>query len=1081
MTKLTLPQVLSIAYNSDGNKILQYLGEEISLNECTLQSKNPFVIRSAEQIYLITTKRDEPMDGYSFVLLSSRKPTEKDFQTGSLNIIEWLKHPDILETSPKLVLESWSGKFHFIKEQPENGVSGLRAPQLGALHSILAHQHNADDVAIVVMPTGTGKTETMICAMVAASCKKVLVTVPSDSLRTQLSSKFLTFGLLKSLGVVDPAAQNPIVGILSSRMTATDKLEEFISKVNVVVTTMSILTGLNEDQKALMSDTFSHLFVDEAHHSEASTWKNFISRFGKEKVFLFTATPYRNDGKKLGGKFIFNFSLKKAQQQQYYKQINFLPVREYDKSKADKLIADKAVAKLREDRTNGYNHIILARCMTKLRATEVFQYYEQYSDLNPIIVYTGKPGLKNSIQAIKEKKHSIIICVDMLGEGFDLPELKIAAIHDERQSLPITLQFIGRFTRTSYQELGEASFITNMAYPPIKEELEQLYAKDVDWNLLLPMLSEGATQKEIDFKAFLDGFNHLDNSIIPFQNIVPALSTVIYKNDSNDWKPNNWIEGIKNLNSYEHQYFDHNPSQNTLVIILGKVTRAEWGDFDTVQDLSWDMIVVYWDIRPEINRIFINTSIKGLSTDPLVKAIFGTDAIKVTGINVFRIFHQVHRLSLFNVGARKGIGKDISFQSFYGKGVQDGLRMLEQGTLIKNNIFGVGYKDGNKVSLGCSVKGKIWSYLRGNLEELTQWCRSIGEIVTDATINPDTILEHTLAVEMITSRPSVTAIAVDWHPSMYDFSESRYEICLDGIRFYLWEIDLELVETPAHDNLQFALVTEQKRVVFEIVIDAVTSNGEVRPRYKINKLDLLSATISYGAKKEALEDYFQNLTPLFWFADGSQLMQNQYVKPREQVDVISLNQVISQQWPGVTLSKESQGIAPYIQDSIQFNFIDQIRDDYELIYDDDGSGEIADIIGINNTANHIDVHLYHLKYAKGGIVSNNIENFYQVCGQAQKSLNWKYRPGREFFEHLFRRKKKKKKNTDCSRLIKGTEDDLECLLNAAKWTKELKFHIYIVQPGLLKANASKDILLILGSTAHYLHTVGNVDLKVYTS
>ncbi|SUB93759.1 Uncharacterised protein [Porphyromonas macacae] len=54
----------------------------------------------------------------------------------------------------------------------------------------------------------------------------------------------------------------------------------------------------------------------------------------------------------------------------------------------------------------------------------------------------------------------------MLGEGFDLPNLKIAAIHDERQSLPITLQFIGRFTRTSYSELGNASFITNIAYLP---------------------------------------------------------------------------------------------------------------------------------------------------------------------------------------------------------------------------------------------------------------------------------------------------------------------------------------------------------------------------------------------------------------------------------------------------------------------------------------------------------------------------------------------------------------------------------------------------------------------------------------
>ncbi|MBE5320944.1 DEAD/DEAH box helicase family protein [Pedobacter sp. MR2016-19] len=1081
MNNLVLPKVLSIKYNIDGNKILQYLDDEKSLPDCELLSKEPFVVSADQQQYLITNKRDVIMDDHSHILLSSRKPTKKDFESNSLNLTEWLKHPKLINVNVEEVSQSWVGNFNFIKEQEEFGISGLRAPQLGALHSILAHQHNADDVGIVVMPTGTGKTETMICAMVVTPCKKLLVTVPSDSLRTQLSWKFLTLGLLKKFGIVGAAALNPIVGILNSRITTAQELDEFLSKVNVVITTMSILTGATEEQKVIMSEKFSHLFVDEAHHSEASTWKNFITHFNKEKVFLFTATPYRNDGKKLVGKFIFNFSLKKAQQQHYYKEIKFLPIREYDKSKADKMIADRAVSKLREDRENGYAHIILARCMSKHRANEVFKFYEQHEDLNPVVVYTGKSGLKDILQEIKEKKHSIIVCVDMLGEGFDLPELKIGAIHDERQSIPITLQFIGRFTRTSYDELGEASFITNMAYPPIKEELDQLYSKDADWNLLLPILSEGAAQKEINFRAFLEGFNHLENSIIPFQNIVPALSTVIYKNGGDEWNPNNWQEGVTNLNTYDHQYYDHNPEKNTLVIILGKVTRVEWGSFDAVQDLSWDMIVVHWDLRPEINRVFINTSIKGLSTDPLVKAIFGDDAFKVTGMNVFRIFHEVHRLSLFNVGARKGLGKDISFQSFYGKGVQDGLRMLEQGTLIKNNIFGVGYKEGNKVSLGCSVKGKIWSYLRGNLEELIVWCRTMGEIVMNTAINPNTVLEHTLEIEIINSRPNVTAIAVDWHPRMYEFSESRYELYLDGIRFFIWEIELELIENSAPANLTFALNTEQKRVVFELVLDEITVNGESVSRFKINKLGNLTASISYGSKNENLEDYFQNHTPLFWFADGSQLMQNQYVKPREKADVISLDQIFSQTWPGVSIHKESQGISPYVQDSIQFNFINQIKDDYELIYDDDGSGEIADIIGINDSANHIDIHLYHLKYARNGQIGNNIENFYQVCGQAQKSLNWKYRPGKEFFDHLFKRKTKRRNENECSRLIKGSEEQLESLLNAAKWTKELRFYINIVQPGLLKTAASSDILQLLGTTSHYLHTVGNVQLKVYTS
>ena len=45
----------------------------------------------------------------------------------------------------------------------------------------------------------------------------------------------------------------------------------------------------------------------------------------------------------------------------------------------------------------------------------------------------------------------------------------------------------------------------------------------------------------------------------------------------------------------------------------------------------------------------------------------------------------------------------------------------------------------------------------------------------------------------------------------------------------------------------------------------------------------------------------------------------------------------------------------------------------------------------------------------------------------------------------------------------------------------MKFHIYIVQPSLQKDNASDSILLLLGNTYHYLRTIGDVELKVYTS
>ena len=1013
-----------------------------------------------------------------YILLTSRKPTRADVNAGKVKIKRWLKHPLFQSKTSDEVVSTWTDRFKFIRENEQANIKGLRPPQVGALYSILAHLQNPEDKAIVVMPTGTGKTETMLATLISNACKKLLVSVPSDSLRTQISDKFITLGLLKEYGIVDALCLNPVVGIVKTGFTTPQELQDFIAKCNVVISTMDLLTDFSIQQKSILNDSFSHFFVDEAHHSEARTWKDLINKFAREKVFLFTATPFRNDGKSLQGKIIFNFSLKKAQEQKYYKKINYLPIREYNKNLADKKIAEKAVGQLRVDRAEGFNHFIMARCRDKIRAKEVFKYYIDYTEFRPILVHTGIAGLSEKIEAIKRGEHSIIVCVNMLGEGFDLPNLKIAAIHDERQSLPITLQFIGRFTRTSYDQLGNASFITNVAYPPIHEELDQLYARNSDWNLLLPRLSANATQKEIDIKSFLDNFNNISESIVPFQEINPAMSTVIFNCGVNTWNPLNWEEGFPGIGNYEHVFSRH--SQNTLIVILGKIEKVEWGRFETVRNLQWDLVIIHWDLRPGINRVFLNTSLKNFSGASLLEAIFGeTNTSQITGMNVFRIFHDVNRLSLYNVGTRKGIGQDITFQSYFGKGVQDGIKLLEQGTLIKNNIFGVGYKEGEKVSLGCSVKGKIWSYQRGNLDELTKWCRAIGDIVENDTIDPNVVLQHTLAIEKLQQRPAVMPILIDWNPEMYENAESRYVITINGLIYDLSNTELNLVNPSVDQILKFSIDTAEYSIQFEIEIGLNQATNEAY--YKVNQLTNQNCTVQYNNRNESLLEFFQHTTPTFWFADGSQLFGNLFVKLKVQPDIISADSIISDSWAGVDISKESQDISPYIQDSIQYYLINKIRNDFQIIYDDDGKGEIADIIGINDSDTVIDIHLYHLKYAKGGVVGNDIDNFYQVCGQAEKSLKWKHKDGREFFNHLFRRKTKTLGGNTCSRIIKGTDDDLDNLLNQAKWTKSMRFHIYIVQPSLSKANPSNDILLLLGNVQHYLSTVGNIDLKVYSS
>ncbi|WP_051536346.1 hypothetical protein [Marinilabilia salmonicolor] len=401
--------------------------------------------------------------------------------------------------------------------------------------------------------------------------------------------------------------------------------------------------------------------------------------------------------------------------------------------------------------------------------------------------------------------------------------------------------------------------------------------------------------------------------------------------------------------------------------------------------------------------------------------------------------------------------------------------------MIKNNFFGVGYKEGEKVSLGCSVKGKIWSYQRGNLDELTKWCRDIGEIISDNSIDPNVVLQHTLAIKKLQQRPNVMPILIDWNPEMYKNKESRYSLSINGSNYDFAFVELNLLNPSADINqgLKFVIEAENESVQFEIEIGLSQVTNE--PYCKVNQITNQICTIQYGNKNESLLSFFQDTTPTIWFADGSQLFGNLYVKLKIQPDIISDELIIADNWTGVNIRKESQDIAPYIQDSIQYYFIEKIKNDFQIIYDDDGKGEIADIIGINDSDTMIDIHLYHLKYAKNGNVSNDIDNFYQVCGQAEKSLKWKHKDGREFFNHLFKRKTKKLEGNSCSRIIKGTEDDLENFLNQAKWSKAMRFHIYIVQPSLSKANPSNDILLLLGNVQHYLATVGNIELKIYSS
>lgn len=102
------------------------------------------------------------------------------------------------QLSPDRVLESFDGSIGFTAHDRPNS---LRRPQIAALHSIVGYQSSGlADPGIVIMPTGTGKTETMLAWLVAQCPTRVLVIVPSIACATRSPPSSRRWGFYRRKG-----------------------------------------------------------------------------------------------------------------------------------------------------------------------------------------------------------------------------------------------------------------------------------------------------------------------------------------------------------------------------------------------------------------------------------------------------------------------------------------------------------------------------------------------------------------------------------------------------------------------------------------------------------------------------------------------------------------------------------------------------------------------------------------------------------------------------------------------------------------------------------------------------------------
>ncbi|SPX71866.1 DEAD/DEAH box helicase [Mycobacteroides abscessus] len=983
----------------------------------------------------------------------------------------WLRegsgcHGDV-PIDPDVVTESLRGAFLFAEESEEG--AGLRSPQLGALHAILANRSTGNaDAWTVVMPTGTGKTDTMLAAY-CHSPKPTLVMVPSDTLRTQVASSFATLGKLPQVGAIKGEFRCPTVLVLTSALGTAAQVDEIMQRANIVVATAQILARCAVAARQRLAERCERLYVDEAHHVAAPTWRAVADMFAEKEIVQFTATPYREDGQHLAGRVIYAYPLHLAQKRGYFAPIRYHSV--VDLAEPDMAVARAAVAQLRADLGEGLDHLLMARVSSIARAKQVVELYQSIApDLNPLRLDTSfaDSTRRRHRKQLLDRKTRIIVCVNMLGEGYDLPALKIAAIHDPQKSLAVTLQFIGRFTRTGGDDLGDASAFVPLQVAGVDDRLRRLYGEDADWNEVISDLTEQHVGHEKERTEFEQSFGSLPHEIA-LRSIHPKMSTVTYRcSNEITWDPENIYE------LFEDRLLTARLGINNVDKVVWWVSReatsVRWGDFASFNELVHHLYVVHVD--EAAGFLYVNSTNNATTHEEIAKAVGGNDIDLIRGETVYRILAKVSRRVPTNVGLLDAVSRTRRFSMHVGHDVLYAWQG-EGGTKMKTNIFAHGFAEGRSVSFGASRKGRVWSHEEADdLHDWVKWVRQVGPAITDESISLDSVMAGFLLPESATVRPPHVPLSIEWPYQLIATMSDRRQVKYGGVSFTLLDSEFRITNHRSDGPLSFDVVTPTWKLGYEF-------------EFRADGPPLIRATGPDGelvtnAGTTSLAAFLTSNGLLVTFEDELVMVEQGFLlHPNRERRLYPTEAIETFDWSEIDIKRESQG-AERDPHTIQYRSIEILsaEADWDIVIDDDGSGELADIVLIRRVEQELEILFAHCKYSVDSKPGARIDDFYDVCGQAMKMNRAKSMP-----EQLTRRllKREQARQADGKTgLITGSVEKLAAIVSESRF-RTLRATVAIIQPGLLKSKASEDICALLGATDRFLIETYGMKLRVIAS
>lgn len=966
-----------------------------------------------------------------------------------------------------------------------------RTPQLGALGAIVRHWSLRPTVPTVIsVPTGSGKTAVAMAAphLLEDAPQRVLVVAPSRPVREQLAENFETQSVLRRIGAFPPEAPAPRVLELKGRVSDWREIEAY----DVVVAHPNSISPTNYDADNLPpADLFDLIVIDEAHHSPAPTWNAILDHFHSGQSLLLTATPVRRDGKRIPGELEYHYPLRRALEDGFYKPVRprLLDIADpADRTAADRAIATEAASILQ---TPGHEtSVLLVRAGSVARLHEVQQAYLAVGIDLPLLHTRLSDDTQEQLRAkLLAGNERVVGVVGMLGEGFDLPALRVVAYHDKHKSIPATIQLIGRLARVHPDYPQESTLITVRdadVFPELKGVIRQLYEEDADWAEVLPGVIDDLIEREKEERSFVAGFAPAHGEIVP-ERLQPLLRSVIYEVADTTWRPafsdGRVPEALAVGEAFAGGrivYSGVDPEGTLMVIGVQHVDQPRWTNDPGLADTTHRLHLVAFRPSPRVDLpglLFVNsdgTAARSALVELLEVHPHGQPA---TPERIGQYIDGLDRRSVSAVGMRSTNASNrgtTSYKNHLGPSVDRGLRAID---MTRNALGHVNIQildeEGSSNAGAALEKAKVWVTRYSPLLAYDRWVEHASTLLWfERTSMSGPLLPALRRGTRLSAWPEAPALAAELHPAL--IGRGFQAVTSDGELVSIEDVELFVAEdpfgalesgTPSGTGLRIIAawndrVAGEQRLLWD---GSMQLDGSF-----VGTPELVRHGHAGG---DLLSNVFAEFPPTIYFLDGTTVVGRVLYGVDRGAPSVDPARLVEHDWIGTDITAETTRLANERgggERSVHAELVDWLaarprRGTHRWLILNDGAGEIADVIVIEPLANgEIALGLWHAKAAAGRTPSLRINELQVVVAQAIRSRRWF--PSLDLWPELAARLTGAA--NPAAILQPGSDDpaQLMALLGLASapedsfvpWTQRaptIRGHIAVVQPGLSRALA----------------------------